>query len=262
YLQYRMLSRFIEWLNVRRADAVIVVSEELRSYFARYGVRPARLHVVSNGADPDKFSPGVSGGSVRQRYALTDEPVVGFIGSFSTWHGIENLAELMSRLHTRAPEVKFLLVGTGGRWKAWLERYVAEQGLAGAVIFAGYVDYQHMAEYLAAMDVVVAPYPHLPFFYYSPVKIYEYMAAAKPVVSTAIGQINQVLEDGVTGLLCPPDDLRCLVEKIAVLAGNPLLRRRLGQSARRTILEQHTWMHKAQAWSAICAQVLQGAHGR
>ncbi|MCR4439434.1 MAG: glycosyltransferase family 4 protein [bacterium] len=262
YIQYRLLSRFIEWLNVRQADAVIVVSEQLRSYFARSGVSPARLHVVSNGADPQSFSPQVSGARVRQRYALTGESVVGFIGSFSTWHGIENLAELMSRLQARAPAVKFLLVGTGGRWKGWLERYVAEHGLAGSVIFAGYVDYQEMPEYLAAMDVVVAPYPQLPFFYYSPVKIYEYMAAGKPVVSTAIGQIAEVIQDGVTGFLCPPDELDCLVQKIALLVGNPLLRRRMGQAARQAILEQHTWMHKAQAWAKVCAQIAEGARGR
>ncbi|MGQ9560913.1 MAG: glycosyltransferase family 4 protein [Candidatus Oleimicrobiaceae bacterium] len=262
YVQYRLPSRFIEWLNVRHADAVIVVSAALRSYFADYGVQASRLHVVSNGADTQKFSPLISGTPVRRRYGIGSEPVVGFIGSFSTWHGINNLAGLVKELHPRVPEAKFLLVGTGGRMKTWLEQFVAEHALGAAVIFAGYVDYQEMPKYLAAMDVVVAPYPNLPFFYYSPVKIYEYMAAGRPVVSTAIGQIAEVIRDGENGCLCPPDDLTCLVSKIVQLVAKPGLRQRLGQAARQTVLDQHTWQHKAQAWSAVCQAVVQGAARR
>ncbi|MGQ9851849.1 MAG: glycosyltransferase, partial [Candidatus Oleimicrobiaceae bacterium] len=110
--------------------------------------------------------------------------------------------------------------------------------------------------------VVVAPYPNLPFFYYSPVKIYEYMAAGRPVVSTAIGQIAEVIRDGENGCLCPPDDLTCLVSKIVQLVAKPGLRQRLGQAARQTVLDQHTWQHKAQAWSAVCQAVVQGAARR
>jgi len=231
----------------------------LRSYFAGYGVQPSQLHVVSNGADPERFSPLISGAGVRQRYGLAGEPVVGFIGSFSTWHGIHNLAKLMSELHERVPHVKFLLVGTGGRRKVWLEQFVRQHGLESAVVFAGYVDYQEMPEHLAAMDVVVAPYPNLPFFYYSPVKIFEYMAAGKPVVTTAIGQIAEIVNDGVNGCLCPPDDLRCMVEKIVGLVKEPRKRQRLGKAARATVAARHTWAHKAQAWSAICERVVAGA---
>ncbi len=259
HVKYRRLSRFLEWLNVRNADAVVVVSQALRQYFANYGVPAERLHVVSNGADPAIFSPGRSGADVRRRYRLGRGPVVGFIGSFSTWHGINHLAQLIDRVHRQMPTVKFLLVGTGGRMKGWLETYIAEHQLQEAVVFAGYVDYQQMPEHLAAMDIVVAPYPYLPFFYYSPVKIYEYMAAGKAVVSTDIGQISELIRSGENGILCPPDDVACLVRSIVSLARSPRARQRMGNAARQTVVAAHTWAHKAQAWSAICAQVLVGA---
>ncbi|MDZ7393571.1 MAG: glycosyltransferase family 4 protein [candidate division KSB1 bacterium] len=256
YVKYRTVSRFIEWLNVRQADAVVVVSEPLRTYFANYGVPERRLHVVSNGADPERFSPRVSGSLVRRRYKLGNATVVGFIGSFSTWHGINNLAQLIEQVHEQLPDVKFLLVGTGGRMKSWLENYVAERGLQEAVIFAGYVEYQEMPQHVAAMDIVVAPYPYLPFFYFSPVKIYEYMAAGRPVVTTDIGQISEIIRHGESGLLCPPDDVGCLVRGIVRLAKSPEARQRMGRAARDTVMGAHTWRHKAQAWSAICTQVL------
>ncbi len=82
-----------------------------------------------------------------------------------------------------------------------------------------------MPAHLAAMDIAVAPYDVPPDFYFSPLKLFEYMAASRPVVAAAIGQIEDCLHDGVTGLLYPPGDVMALAQRIATLVDDPARRR-------------------------------------
>ena len=133
----------------------------------------------------------------------------------------------------------------------------SEKSLADRITLQGFVPNERIPELLAAMDIVLAPYPQMPFFYFSPVKIFEYMAAAKPVVSTRIGQIAELIRSGENGLLCDSGQWPDLAEAVIGLARNPELRRRLGLQARATIAAAHTWEHKARAWHEICTRVLQ-----
>jgi glycosyltransferase involved in cell wall biosynthesis len=91
------------------------------------------------------------------------------------------------------------------------------------------------------MDVAVAPYPNLTRFYFSPLKVYEYMAAGLPVVASRLGQLEGLIRHGINGLLCPPGDAAALADTLAGLRADPGLRRRLGETARATVLRQHTW---------------------
>ena len=90
------------------------------------------------------------------------------------------------------------------------------------------------------MDVAVAPYS-AEGFYFSPLKVYEAMAAGLPVVASAVGQVSRVIDDGVTGLLCQPDDAASMARQLVKLEADPTLRRRIGGAARSEILAHHTW---------------------
>ncbi len=94
---------------------------------------------------------------------------------------------------------------------------------------------------LASMNAAVAPYPQLTQFYFSPLKVYEYMAAGLPVVASRIGQLAELIQDGVNGLLCPPGDSVALAGALYRLYSKPELSARLGQAARATVLREHTW---------------------
>ena len=94
---------------------------------------------------------------------------------------------------------------------------------------------------LASMEAAVAPYPPLAQFYFSPLKVYEYMAAGLPAVASRIGQLTELIEDGVTGLLCPPGDASALAGALYRLYSQPAWSARLGQAARATVLRDHTW---------------------
>jgi len=91
------------------------------------------------------------------------------------------------------------------------------------------------------MDVGVAPYPQKSEFYFSPLKVYEYMAAGLAVVASRIGQLSELIEDGTNGLLCPPGDALALAAAIDRLRRDPELRLSLGNAARRAVLREHTW---------------------
>jgi glycosyltransferase involved in cell wall biosynthesis len=91
------------------------------------------------------------------------------------------------------------------------------------------------------MDVAAAPYPPLAHFYFSPLKVYEYMAAGLPVVASRIGQLAELVAEGVNGLLCQPGDPAALAAALGRLRAEPELRNRLGRAARATVLRKHTW---------------------
>jgi glycosyltransferase involved in cell wall biosynthesis len=91
------------------------------------------------------------------------------------------------------------------------------------------------------MDAAVAPYPMLPTFYFSPLKIFEYMAAGLPVVASRIGQIPEVIRDGTHGLLCPPGDAAAVAAALCRLKEDPDLGARLGRAARAHVVQHYTW---------------------
>jgi glycosyltransferase involved in cell wall biosynthesis len=102
------------------------------------------------------------------------------------------------------------------------------------------------------MDVAVAPYPALPDFYFSPLKVFEYMAAGRPVVASAIGQLKELLEDGVNGMLVPPGNPAAIAAALERLYCDEELRGRLGQAAREKVVREHTWDNVAQRLLQLC----------
>ena len=108
---------------------------------------------------------------------------------------------------------------------------------------------------MAAADILLAPYDSQDFFYLSPIKIFEYMAAGRAVLAARVGQVCEVIEDGVNGLLYDPLDPECFNARLLQLVQDRDLRRRLGESARRTIEARYTWRMNAEGVSALLEQV-------
>src|SRR2546426_7887542 len=248
--QYRGLtfSSLAEWTERMiwcGADLIVVVSESLRRHLQEAGVRPERIRVLPNAVDANLFHNRLDGEPVRKRFHLGSRFVVGFLGTFKQWHGADLLMEAFQRLHQGDPDMHLLLVGDGPLRES-LQEKIRQAGLEHEVTLAGKVTHQEVPLYLATMDVAVAPYPDLSKFYFSPLKLYEYMAAGRAIVASRIGQIAEVIEDGVTGLLVLPGDVDALVAALERLRGDAGLRRRLGEAARAKALRDHTWDAAAQ----------------
>ncbi len=248
------LPEFIERKLLQWSDRVIVVSRELQQYYERWRIPAAKMIVVPNGVDERRFQPEGMSQEIRNRYALQQQVVVGFVGSFHFWHGLENLIHFIKLTLARFDGVKFLLVGEGPL-KRELEQKVQQDELTDRVIFAGYVPHDQVPAYLSAMDIVLAPYPRLDFFYYSPLKLFEYLAAGKAVIASRIGQITEIIRDGVNGVLFDPDNFEDLQRQLFSLIENEAYRNQLGKNGRKSIIEHYTWRHTAQRILAVMAEM-------
>jgi len=125
-----------------------------------------------------------------------------------------------------------------------LENEIRRSGLQEAVTFVGSVPHEDVPRYLAVMDVAVAPYPPLKDFYYSPLKLYEYMAAGRAIVASKIGQVGEAVADGLTGLLYQPNDFEGLLQCLRRLWRDEKFRRELGKNAR-IACSKNTWSENA-----------------
>ena len=110
---------------------------------------------------------------------------------------------------------------------------------------------------MASADILLAPYAPQDFFYLSPIKIFEYMAVGRAVLAANVGQIGEVIQDGINGLLYEPANLESLQAGLLRLTEDQDLRRRLGEEARRTIERRYTWRANAEGVEALLQEVVE-----
>jgi len=224
------LARWAERWILRRADRVVVVSEVLAEHVRRLGVRPERVIVLPNGVDPRLFHTDLDGGDVRLRLGLGPRFVVGFSGTLKPWHGVDHLLRAVARARQDEADIELLLIGDGPE-RENLTTLARHLGLAEHTHFVGSVPHDQVGRHLAACDVLTAPYGPLEQHYFSPLKVAEYLAAGRPVIASAIGQLGDNLgpEQGV--VLVPPGDEQALARALLELATDRDLRDRLAQAA-------------------------------
>jgi glycosyltransferase involved in cell wall biosynthesis len=218
------------------ATSLVAVSEEVASYLESYAEARGRIHVVANGVNPERFPQRRPRASDDLKTTFT----VAFVGSLKPWHGLETLTEAFDLLHRRRADARLLVVGDGPE-RLHLSDGLGTRCLLNAVRLTGAVPPDAVAPLLATMDAAVAPYPRGERFYFSPLKVYEYMAASLPVAASGVGQVQSLIRHGVNGLLCPPGDAPALAAALDLLHGDAALRQRLGNEARATVLRNHTW---------------------
>ena len=212
--------------QVAAATATIAVSDPVRDW-VRERTGSDRVHTVPNGVSITRIVP---------RPEEIGDPVVTFVGTLKPWHGV---ADLLAAAALAKRPWKLRIIGDGPE-RAALEEQAA--GLGIEVDFRGAVAPADMPGQLAGSAIGVAPYPDLggeQQQYFSPLKVYEYLAAGLPVVASAVGQLPQIL--GELGTLVPPSDPAALAAAIDTLAADPVLRGELGWRGRVQAEEKHSW---------------------
>lgn len=263
----RGVQRYLAELMTRRcfrqASKIIVVSEAVGERLQTYWRVPAdKIKTLPNAADSELFSPMKEHPGIRTEFGLGNGPVVMFTGSFMPWHGLDNLIDAFSEIVLEIPRAKLVLVGDGPI-RADLETQVQDAGLESKVVFTGGVLHQRVPALLSTADVAVAPYPELPSeLWFSPLKLFEYMASGKAVVASNAGQVAKVLEDGHSGLLFDPGNVKALREALMRLLKDKELRLSLGQNARKEALEKHSWKSRADKLEEIYLSVLAMQQGQ
>jgi glycosyltransferase involved in cell wall biosynthesis len=234
---------------VRAATATVCVSEPVAAWARARAADPRRVHVVPNGVDTDRVRPG----DARDPRAYT----VGFVGTLRPWHGVDDLVAAVAQLRTGVPTARLRLIGDGPGRQQLLD--LSEQ-LDVPADCTGVIAPTDVPAQLHRLDVAVAPYPaHADYF--SPLKLYEYLAAGLPVVASAVGQVPDILEHGRAGLLVPPGDPAALAQALRTLALRPATARRLRSRARRLAVTRYTWQRTVERTLAAATSTSRSAVG-
>ncbi len=220
------------------ATTPYAVSRAVADWAGDLAGRP--IPVVANGVDTDRVRP-LAGGTAALPVSEPDELTLGFVGTFKPWHGVESLVAAAAAIHhdPSAPRVRLLLVGDGPQLATVLA-HADRAGLQDRVESVGAVDPDDVPAVLTRIDVALAPYP-AGEHYFSPLKVFEYMAAGLAVVASGIGEVPDLLQDGRDALVVAPGDDDAFVAAVHRLAVDPTLRARLGAAARTSSEERFSW---------------------
>ncbi len=233
--QLEMIAKRIEAANRFEARKIFVVSRQLAAILESNGVPQEKIVVVPNAVRLESFDVSVRPSDKTVRF--------GFVGSLQVWHGIEVLLDAFETVLAEVPNAVLEIVGTGPQ-ADWLVERMEQSNCNERIVWHGSKASRDIPDFLQRMDVLLAPYPPLPQFYFSPLKLFEYLGSGRAIVASQIGQIADVLTDGLNGRLLPPGDASALAQCCVELARDPDQRKALGIGARKTA-QSHTWDENA-----------------
>jgi glycosyltransferase involved in cell wall biosynthesis len=265
-LLYRVLDRVAGFLY-RRADRIVVDGEAKQRELAALGVPLEKVSVVRNGVaedfalDPDSEAFRRARERVRAELGITDQFIVMYAGTLGMAHGLGTVLDAAERLGEHC-DICFVLIGTG----AGREVLVARSQPAGAprlepgyknVRFLGKLPRPAIPAYLAAADLCLVPLRRSEVFKTAiPSKMFEAMAAAKPVILGVEGEAKEILEDAQAGLAVPPEDPEALASAILRLKQDAALARELGANGRRAALEKYSRRKQAAAYIELLGRLV------
>jgi glycosyltransferase involved in cell wall biosynthesis len=229
-----------------------------------------KIHELPWGANVTRFDPQMRVtrtaelDSLAGQYSLDrSRPVAVFLGSFRAWHGVAGFVEAARRLIASGSKLSFLAIG-GGPELASFQGHSDSWGLPeGRLVFTGPQPHDRVPLLLALGDIGVAPFDlsaHEPLrtfgFYWSPLKVFEYMAMGMPVVTVDVPPLNNIVRDGREGLLYPSGDIAALTSALATLEVDTGLRAAMGVSARARVVEHFSWQAHCKALDAILREIV------
>ncbi|MFB9217860.1 glycosyltransferase family 4 protein [Vibrio sinaloensis] len=231
----------ISKLCFKQATTILAVSEQVAGYLDSFKEAKGKIHVLPNGVNTDKFRHCCHNTPHNQLSAT-----IGFVGTLKPWHGVELLIEAFALVLKLHPHCRLLIVGDGPELSA-LKQQAKRLNIEQSITFTGSVSPERIDEYYNQMDIAVAPYPKQHHFYFSPLKIYEYMAAGLPTISSNLGQINRIIRHGETGLIYDAEHPESLVFALSFLIHKPELALQLGNKAREEAELKHSWDFRVQS---------------
>ena len=243
------IARMIEKNVFMNADVIFVVSSFLKEHLIELGIAENKIHLTPNAVDEEIFDSAPDTADLKKELKLKNKKVIGYVGGFYHWHGLDLLLKAVKKIEEKVPDLCLLLVGDGPM-KEQLKGIAKELSLATSLVFPEIVEYKKLPHYVNVMDICVLPDSNN---YGSPVKIFEYMAMGKPVISPHLGPLCDVIKDGENGILFNPRDIGALAASIKKLLTNVELYNYISFRAKLDIFNNHLWKHNA-------AKIIQAYH--
>lgn len=257
-LRYRA-TRALESWAVRRADAVAVICEGLRDDLLTRGVAPDKIMVSPNGVDMALFGdPPPRDDLLAQQLGLDGE-VIGFIGSFYDYEGLDDLVSAMPALVAQRPRAQLLLVG-GGPMEAALRAQVAASPVADRIHFAGRVPHQEVERYYSLVDVLAYPRKKMRLTdLVTPLKPLEAMAQGRLVAASDVGGHRELIRDGETGTLFAADDPAAIADALASLLADRSIWDNRRAAARAFVERERNWSSNISRYEPVYRRLIDAA---
>ena len=240
-LRYRA-TRALETYAFRQADAITTICEGLRKDIVARGIPAHKVSVIPNAVDIGKFAVGGTPDlDLKRKLGLQDKRLIGFIGSFYAYEGLDILLRAVPLMLAREPNLRVLLVG-GGPQDVRLKQLAAELGIADKVVFTGRVPHEQVQQYYDLLDVMV--YPRLSMRLtelVTPLKPLEAMAQGRLLAASDVGGHRELIEDGKTGVLFRAGDPQSLADKVGALLAEPRRWPALRAAGRRFVENERNW---------------------
>lgn len=247
------MSRRLERFLYSQANHLLVNSPAYRDYLIELGIPAEKISFIANGVDPDMFVTEKKSGRIRKEFQLQDKFIVTYAGAMGMANNLEIVLEAAATL-SDLPEVHFLMVGDGKDRKKLDE--VAERLKLTNVTFTGSRPKSQMPEILAESDVCLAVLRDIPMFRTTyPNKVFDYMAAARPVVLAIDGVIRQVIEAADGGIPVPPGNPTAMANAVRSLYLNRPRSEQMGQQARDYVIKHFDRNQQAQQFGELIHQV-------
>jgi glycosyltransferase involved in cell wall biosynthesis len=251
-LRNRLVIWFLERMELflyRRATRVVTVTRSFRDHIARRGIDSAKIGVVTNGVDLDRFTPGPRDEDLARAHGLEGKFVVLYLGAHGISHALGRVLDAAERLRD-LPDVRVVLVGEGAEKDA-LVADAGRRGLAN-VRFVGGVGKDEVVRWYRLADVGLVPLRDVPLFAtFIPSKMFELLACGVPVIGSVAGEAAEILTASGGARVVPPEDAAAIESEIRALRADTALRRRLGETGRAFVAERYSRRKLAAGYLAI-----------
>ncbi|MEM2093589.1 MAG: glycosyltransferase family 4 protein [Candidatus Bathyarchaeia archaeon] len=247
---FRDFLKFFEHRLLRRSDMIIAVSEFTKKEILKNydDVPSGKIRVIHNGVDVERFSPAKDKSAFKRKFGFRNEDLlILYVGRLYSRKGLPTLIEAIPKVAGKFNDVKFIISGKGLKDEEnKLRCYAKKLGVEEKLIFLGYFPDEALPDLYRAADMFVFPsiYENLPF------AMLEAMASGLPVITTTVGGIPEVIQDGKNGFMIDPYNSVALAERILYLIENPKVAYEMGFSGRETVERKFSW-------EGITRQVLQ-----
>ena len=244
------LTGFVERYCFRLANLIVTPAPKIRDYLIEtYSLNPQKFIDVTNGADPDVFYP-MEQAQCRKKLGLPEQAcILLFSGSFKKWHGIDKVIQIFPEVIKTNPKAVLILVGDGEERQA-MQDHVQSNGLEDKIKFLGRRPFSEIPEYINSADLCLAPYfdPLLNETGISPIKIYEYMACGKAIISSPVGGLENLFQEYQVGMMVDSFDPEDWAPALMTVLQDPLQLQTWGDNGRQATL-------KTFSWEAICRTI-------